>query len=102
GSPSAASNGVTPRATQTITFPNPGTQTFGTTPTLSATSDSGLTPVFTSSTTTVCTVTTTGLLAFVSTGTCTINADQPGNDDYLAATQVSRSFTVNPAAPIAN
>ncbi|WP_092773193.1 putative Ig domain-containing protein [Agrobacterium fabrum] len=102
GSPSTASNSVTPRATQTITFPNPGTQTFGTTPTLSATSDSGLTPVFTSSTTTVCTVTTTGLLAFVSTGTCTINADQPGNDDYLPATQVSRSFPVNPAAPIAN
>lgn len=102
GSPSTASNSVTPRATQTIAFPNPGPQTFGTTPALTATSDSGLTPIFTSSTTTVCTVTTTGLLAFVSTGTCTINADQPGNDDYLAATQVSRSFTVNPAVPIAN
>lgn len=102
GSPSASSNSVTPRAAQTITFTNPGTQTFGTTPTLTATSDSGLTPVFTSSTTAVCTVTTTGILAFVSTGTCTINADQPGNDDYLAATQVTRSFTVNPAAPIAN
>ena len=102
GSPSTASNNVTPRAAQMITFANPGTQTFGTTPTLTATSDSGLTPIFTSSTTTVCTVTTTGLLAFVSTGTCTINADQPGDDDYLGATQVSRSFTVNPAAPIAN
>ncbi len=50
GSASAASNAVTPRATQTITFANPGAQNFGTSPTLSATSDSGLTPTFTSST----------------------------------------------------
>ncbi|NTE63181.1 hemagglutinin [Agrobacterium fabrum] len=102
GPDSAASNAITPLAVQTITFANPGAQTFGTTPTLTATSDSGLTPVFTSSTTGVCTITPSGVLTFASTGTCTINADQPGDGNYLAATQVTRSFLVNPPPPIAN
>ncbi|MCT6701055.1 fibronectin type III domain-containing protein [Rheinheimera sp. 4Y26] len=103
GPASSASNSVTPAATQTITFNNPGAQTFGTSPTLTATSDSGLTPTFTSSTPAVCTITTGGALTFVTAGTCTINADQAGNSSYLAATQVSRSFTVNaivPGAPV--
>jgi outer membrane autotransporter protein len=99
GPASAASNSVTPAATQTITFANPGAQNFGTTPTLTATSDSGLTPTFTSSTTGVCTITSGGALTFVSTGTCTINADQAGNGSYLPAPQVSRSFSVNPVVP---
>ncbi len=95
GPASAASNSVTPAAVQTITFNNPGAQNFGTSPTLSATSDSGLTPTFTSSTTSVCTITTTGTLTFLTAGNCTINADQAGNGSYLPATQVSRSFAVN-------
>nr|WP_324258970.1 DUF4347 domain-containing protein [Cellvibrio fontiphilus] len=98
--PSAASNAITPAATQTITFSNPGAQNFGTTPTLIATTDAtGLTPTFTSSTTGVCTITSGGALTFVSAGTCTINADQAGNSSYLAAPQVSRSFAVNPILP---
>ncbi|HEY9042199.1 MAG TPA: Ig-like domain-containing protein, partial [Rheinheimera sp.] len=101
GAASAASNSITPAAPQTITFANPGAQNFGTTPTLTATSDSGLTPTFTSSTTGVCTITTGGVLTFVTAGTCTINADQAGNTSYLPATQVSRSFTVNPVVPAA-
>ncbi|MFC3116647.1 beta strand repeat-containing protein [Cellvibrio fontiphilus] len=97
---SGASNSITPAATQTITFANPGPQTFGTSPTLTATTDAtGLTPTFTSSTPGVCTITTGGLLTFVSAGTCTINADQAGNGSYLAATQVSRSFAVNAIVP---
>lgn len=99
GSASAASAAVTPKAAQTITFASPGAQNFGTTPTLTATSDSGLTVSFTSSTTGVCTITSGGTLTFVSAGTCTINADQAGNAAYLAATQISRSFTVNAVAP---
>ncbi|WP_430456812.1 Ig-like domain-containing protein [Rheinheimera sp.] len=95
GPASAASNSITPKAAQTITFNNPGAQNFGTTPTLTATSNSGLTVAFTSSTTGVCTSTSGGALTFVTAGTCTINADQAGNGSYLAATQVSRSFTVN-------
>ncbi|WP_312347100.1 fibronectin type III domain-containing protein [Stenotrophomonas acidaminiphila] len=99
GAASAVSNSITPKAAQTITFANPGTQTFGTTQTLSATSDSGLSPTFTSSTTAVCTITAGGALTFLSAGTCTINADQAGNGSYLAATQVTRSFTVNAVVP---
>jgi sugar lactone lactonase YvrE len=102
GAASAASNSVTPKASQTITFANPGTQNFGTSPTLSATATSGLAPTFTSSATGVCTITSGGALIFVTTGTCTINADQAGNSSYSAAATVSRSFsviTVVPGAP---
>lgn len=100
GPASVASNSITPKAAQTITFANPGTQNFGMTPTLTATTDApGLTPTFTSSTTGVCTITSGGALTFVTVGTCTINADQPGNGAYLPAPQVSRSFTVSPVVP---
>jgi large repetitive protein len=99
GSASAASNAAVPKATQTITFANPGAQNFGTAPTLTATADSGLTPVFTSATTGVCTITSGGELTFVATGTCTINANEAGNGTYLPAAQVSRSFVVNATAP---
>jgi VCBS repeat-containing protein len=99
GSASGASNSITPAATQTITFNNPGAQNFGTTPTFTATSDSGLNPTFTSSTTGVCTITSLGVVTFLTAGTCIVNADQPGNGSYLAATQVTRSFTVNAVLP---
>ena len=101
GPASSASNSVIPKATQTVTFNNPGAQNFGTTPTFTATSDSGLTPTFTSATTGVCTVTSGGALTFVTAGTCTINADQSGNGSYLAASQVTHSFTVNAVVPAA-
>lgn len=99
GAASVASNSVTPKAAQTITFNNPGAQNFGTTPTLTATASSSLVVTFTSSTTSVCTITSGGALTFVSAGTCTINADQAGDSSYLAAPQVSRSFTVNAVVP---
>jgi len=89
--------------TQTITFVNPGAQNFGTTPTLTATSSSGLTPTFTSSTTGVCTITSSGVLTFVTAGSCTIDADQAGNATYAQAPYVPQTFTVNavvPSAPV--
>ena len=101
GSASVASNQVTPRATQTITFAPPSAQNFGTTPTLAATSDSGLMPTFTSSTTGVCTITSVGALTFVTAGACAINADQAGNATYLPAPQVTRSFQVTAVPPTA-
>ncbi len=95
-------NGITasnvPNA-QNITFTNPGAQNFGTSPTLTASASSGLTPIFTSSTTGVCTITSGGALTFVTPGSCTINANQAGNASFAAAPQVSRSFTVNAVAP---
>ncbi|MCE9780388.1 Ig-like domain-containing protein [Shewanella algae] len=98
-SPSAPSNSVVPKANQTISFSNPGAQDFGTTPTLTATASSGLTPVFSSSTTGVCTITSTGTLAFVTTGICSIDADQAGDSSYNAAPTVTQSFTVNAVVP---
>ncbi|MFZ3219640.1 MAG: autotransporter domain-containing protein [Rhodoferax sp.] len=99
GPASIASVAVTPKAAQTITFNPPGGQNFGTTPTLTATASSGLTPTFTSITTGVCTITSGGALTFVTAGTCTINADQAGNGAYLPATTVGRTFNVNPVVP---
>lgn len=99
GSPSGASNSITPAATQTITFNNPGAQNFGASVTLTATSDSGLTPTFTSSTSGVCTITSAGALTSLAAGTCTINADQAGNGSYLRANQVSQSFSIGAVAP---
>jgi hypothetical protein len=99
GPASASSNSATPAAAQTITFNNPGAQSFGTSPTLIATSTSGLTPTFTSSTSGVCTITQGGALTLVTAGTCTISAAQAGNSSYFAATTVTRSFTINPVVP---
>ncbi|MGF6258773.1 hypothetical protein OKW20_005900 [Ensifer sp. LBL] len=96
---SATSNSVTPAAAQTISFDNPGTQTFGTTPVLTATSDSGLSPTFTSGTQHVCSITSDGKLTFVAAGTCTINALQAGSPAHLPAAEVSQSFTVIPVVP---
>ncbi len=87
---------VSPEA-QTITFANPGTQTYGTSLTLNATASSGLAVSFASTTTSVCTVS-GNTAAFLIAGTCTIQATQPGNSNYLAATPVSRSFAVNHGA----
>ena len=81
---------------QTITFNNPGIQTIGTPLTLSATASSGLAVSFASTTTSVCTVSGT-TATFIAAGTCTIQATQPGNSTYAAATPISQSFTVNPA-----
>jgi hypothetical protein len=89
--------GVAPPTAQTITFNNPGRQSVGTPLTLIATATSGLPVTFTSASTTVCTVSAT-TATFLIAGTCTIDANQPGNSTYAAAPQVAQSFTVT-AAP---
>ena len=81
---------------QTITFANPGAQTVGTPLTLSASSSSGLTVSFASTTASVCTVSGTPAVAtFLTSGTCILDANQAGNSTYAAAPQVQQSFTVN-------
>lgn len=94
GAPSAASNSVTPQGTQTITFSNPGSQNFGTSPQINASTTSGLSVSFTSTTTSVCTVTSSGILSTLSPGTCTLHADQAGNGAFLPAPTVSQSFAI--------
>ena len=99
GTASAASGSATPKAEQTITFANPGAQNFGTRPTLTATSSSGLPVTFASNTPDVCTVTSTGVLTFLKAGIATISADQAGSGSYLPAETVSQSFTVSAVVP---
>jgi probable HAF family extracellular repeat protein len=86
------------KVAQTITFPRPPTSTLIQSPlTLSPTASSGLPVTLTSGTQAICTVS-----GFVVTlhvpGTCTLTATQPGDNVYLAATAVTRSFNVTKAA----
>lgn len=84
---------------QTISFTNPGTQTFGTAPlTLNATGGASGNPIlFASTTAGICT--TSGAngttLTLLSPGTCTITANQAGNAAYAAATQVTANITIS-------
>lgn len=95
---SVASTDVTPKAAQTITFADPGAQSFDTTPTLTAAASSNLPVAFTSATEGVCTIA-GAQLTFVSAGTCTIHADQAGDGTYAVAPRVSQSFAVEPVVP---
>ncbi|MBE5317182.1 MAG: Ig-like domain repeat protein [Xanthomonadales bacterium] len=67
---------------------------LGTPATLSATGgDSGNPVVFSSLTPTICSVATNQVTPLLA-GTCTVAADQAGNDDYEAAPQVTLNITV--------
>jgi uncharacterized repeat protein (TIGR02543 family) len=88
------------KASQTITFNALNNRTLGAgTYAISASSSSGLAVALTSATTDVCTIS-SGTITLVSAGTCTIKANQSGNDNYLAATEVQQSFTVATALTI--
>ncbi|MFZ9875033.1 MAG: MBG domain-containing protein, partial [Candidatus Methylacidiphilales bacterium] len=79
---------------QTITFTvPPGPFSTATTLTLSASSDSGLNPVYTSSDPTVATVE-GSTLQFLAAGSVRITATQPGDDTRNAAIPVSRTLAV--------
>ena len=95
---SAAATFTFTKATQSITFTDPADITYGTSPsTLTATSTSTLTVAFTAATSGVCSVSGTAVTV-VSVGTCTINANQAGNADYEAASQVVQSFAISKAS----
>lgn len=85
------------QAAQTITFGTLSNQPYGTQPfTVSATASSGLAVSFNSQTTTICTVS-GGTVTLIAIGACTIQATQPGNANYLAATPVNQTFQVTQA-----
>ncbi len=90
-------SGIGLTATQTILF-KPAITTYSYSAhsfKLSATATSGLPVSFASTTPAVCAV--SGTTATIrSGGICTIQATQPGNADYLAATPVRVSFTITP------
>jgi len=81
------------KATQTISFPQPATQTFlqnGTFP-ISATASSGLPVSFVSLDSSICSVA-SSTVTMLNPGTCLIEALQPGNNNYLSASTVTRSI----------
>jgi alpha-tubulin suppressor-like RCC1 family protein len=84
---------------QTITFLDPGSKPFGSSPTLGASASSGLPVSFSSGTTSICSITPSGLLTPLQTGQCTIHADQPGSANFWPATRVSRTFLILAVAP---
>jgi hypothetical protein len=92
---SLASTVVRPRAAQTISFTGPTDRELSSTPfVITATSDSNLSVVLTSTTLDVCTV--TGLeVTMLTVGTCTLTANAAGNATYADATEVMRSFTIS-------
>ena len=88
------------QAAQTISFINPGTQTFvsGGTVALTATGGgSGNAITLASTTTGICTVA-GSTVTIVSAGTCSITADQVAGNDFAAAPQVTQSFTIGQGA----
>ncbi len=90
------------KTSQTITFSDPSAMDLAgtTTQSLSATASSGLTVSFTSNDTSVCTVSGSTVTA-LTTGTCSITANQSGDSTYSAATPVTKTFSVTntPASP---
>ena len=82
------------KATQTITFTQPGGAAAGVTVPLSATASSGLPVSFHSATPGVCTV--SGKTArTLAAGTCVVTATQGGNAAYVPAADMARSFAVH-------
>lgn len=81
-------------ANQSISFPAPSGVKYGDPDSaLGATASSGLPVSYTSKTSSVCTIA-SGKLHVVTTGQCTIDADQAGNANYNAAPTMEQTFTI--------
>jgi sugar lactone lactonase YvrE len=94
GSQSFTLRGTATQESQTISFGALSNQALGTASyTLSATASSGLAVSFTSTTPAVCTVS-GATVTLVTAGTCAIQATQPGNTNYSAATAINQNFQV--------
>ncbi|MGC4111083.1 MAG: sigma-70 family RNA polymerase sigma factor [Nocardioides sp.] len=96
--PEATQTVVVPQAGQSISFTSTAPThavAGGKTYSVSATGGaSGNNVVFSSGSSKVCTVS-GSTVSFVGQGTCLVNADQAGNDDYAAAPTATQSFTVS-------
>lgn len=88
--------------TQTITFAQPVNRVLGALPfAVEATASSGLAVTYSSPSGSVCTVTAGGFVTILMTGSCQVDADQPGDTVYWRAPQVSRTFSVAATTPTA-
>jgi len=82
------------KASQTINFAAPANKTYGDAPfAINPTATSGLPVSVASNTPAVCTIA-GNTVSIVAAGACTLVASQGGNSNYLAAANVSRTFTV--------
>jgi len=92
---SGCGGGSTKQA-QTITFGSAPSLTVGGTATVTATASSGLPVTYSSLTASVCTVdSSTGLVTDITSGLCTIAANQSGNSTYSAAPQAAQSISTS-------
>jgi len=81
---------------QTISFAAAPTLSLGGTANVSASASSGLPVVYSSTTTAVCTVdSNSGLVIDLTTGTCTIAANQAGDGNFNPAMQATQTLTVS-------
>ncbi|MCW2639294.1 MAG: large protein [Dactylosporangium sp.] len=91
------------QAAQTINFGALAAKTVGDDAfPVTATASSGLPVAFSSATSAICTVTATGSVSVLHAGTCTIDADQSGDNNHLPASIVAQSFTVEQATQTIN
>jgi hypothetical protein len=94
--PSEAVASIQLKLTQTITFTGAASSYSTETVDLTAaTTTSGLTISYASSDTAICTVNSSAVVTLLSRGICAITASQAGNSDYLAAADVTQTFTSN-------
>jgi hypothetical protein len=84
------------KAGQTIRFTAPVGKTYGSADFSPASATSGLPISYQSQTPDVCTIV-SGKVHIVSVGDCTVTASQAGNNNYEAADDVTRTFTIAPA-----
>jgi hypothetical protein len=87
-------------ANQTLALTNPGSKTYAPDLTVQLIFTSGASTAavtFASSTEAVCTVDNDAKVSVLKAGTCTITANQAGDDNYNAAAQVSQSFEIGKA-----
>ena len=91
---------LSPQTTSFTSTPPGSAVVGGAAYTVAASASSGLAVVFTiaSGSAGVCTIS-GATVALVGPGTCTIDANQPGNASYLSAPQVQQSFTVATPPP---
>ena len=89
------------QAANTVTFVSLADRLWSaSTFTVSPTATSGDTPTIASTTTNVCTVASL-TVTMVSSGTCSLTASEDGNGNYLAATNVVRTFEIARVTPSA-
>ncbi|WP_051237383.1 IPTL-CTERM sorting domain-containing protein [Ottowia thiooxydans] len=84
------------KGTNTLTFPTQGNQTFspnGTFAITPATATSTLAPSYSSLTLSVCTVSGSSV-TMITAGTCTLAANQAGDTNWAAATQVTQGVSI--------